>query len=117
LQLLSSPTITPSKGKRREWTAKVDESLILGLFEDKKRRGTESDDDSNECDDEENEDEENWNEIVKSILDRTPVQCLRRYMRHLNQIETTGTDLNGKKHSRDVILKNTGILLFNEKLL
>merc|ERR1712238_602659 len=91
---LCSSIITPSKKEKRVWTAQEDESLMLALLEDKKRRETESGDDSNECDVEEDEDEEDWDEIAKSVPNRTPVQCLRRYMRHLNQKNGGGRPSN-----------------------
>uniref|UniRef100_A0A7S4R1F3 Uncharacterized protein n=1 Tax=Ditylum brightwellii TaxID=49249 RepID=A0A7S4R1F3_9STRA len=77
----SSDDKPASKKSKSQWTAVEDEILMLAVLADKKRREEEIDED----DEDEEEEEEDWDEIAKAVPGRTPVQCLRRYMRHLNQ--------------------------------
>jgi len=90
-----------SKKAKQQWSPQEDEALMLAVIADKKRREmekSESDDDDEKDDDDErdeDEDEEDWDEIAKSVLLKTPVQCLRRYMRYLNKKGGSGESALG----------------------
>lgn len=78
------PRITlgpPTKRDRRPWTAQEDETLMLAVLEERKRREMDVD----ESDDEDSDDEEDWDAIAFAVSGRTAIQCLRRYNRHLNR--------------------------------
>jgi len=79
-----------AKKQKRSWNAKEDENLMLAVLEDKKRRDLEADESDEDQSDE--SDEEDWDEIAKAMPGRTPVQCLQRYMRHLNRLATIKID-------------------------
>lgn len=80
------PQTTSSKKQRRVWEAKEDETLMLAVLKDKQRLDLEADEsDEDEDEDSDESDEEDWDEIAKAVPGRTPVQCLQRYMRHLNR--------------------------------
>mmetsp|Transcript_7929 Transcript_7929/g.9082 ORF Transcript_7929/g.9082 Transcript_7929/m.9082 type:complete len:568 (+) Transcript_7929:398-2101(+) len=63
---------SPAKKPRLLWTDKEDDDLLKAVWTDRKRRGEEEDED---------DEEEDWDEIAKSISGKTPVQCLRRYLK------------------------------------
>lgn len=71
----------PKRLAKVEWAPVEDEALMLAVIADRKNRGVEADEDE----------EEDWDEISKDIEGKTPVQCLRRYMRHLNRKEGGGS--------------------------
>lgn len=79
-----APQTTSSKKPRRVWAAREDEALMLAVLDDKKRNDMELDE-SEEDDGSDESDDEDWDEIAKSVPGRTPVQCLQRYMKHLNR--------------------------------
>jgi len=76
-------TSTPSKRKR--WDAKEDETLMLAVLGERNR--LESVDDKDLVTGE--SDEEDWEEIAKSVPMRTAVQCLQRFVMHLNRSYST----------------------------
>ena len=63
-----------SKRKKTDWTATEDEALIIAVLEAKKKKN-----------DEESSDDEDWDDIAEAVPNKTAVQCLQRYMRHLNK--------------------------------
>lgn len=75
--------ISSAKKDKKPWTPAEDEALMLAVLDDKKRREVEADE-SEEDGRVDEDDEEDWDEIAESVPGRTPVQCLRRYMRALN---------------------------------
>lgn len=58
------------KKAKAVWTAEEDDSLLKAVKKERADRAAERD----------AEDEEDWDEIAKSVLGKTPVQCLKRYM-------------------------------------
>ena len=58
------------KKSRVTWSDVEDGKLLKAVLEDKQDREAEGD----------TEDEEDWDEIAKNIPNKTPVQCLKRYM-------------------------------------
>jgi len=61
-----------AKKPRLLWTDKEDSDLLTAVWADRKRRGEEE---------QEDDEEEDWDEIAKSVPGKTPVQCLRRYLK------------------------------------
>lgn len=59
-----------SKKSKSAWSAAEDNALLKAVVEDQTDRDAEGNGD----------DEEDWDEIAKSIPNKTPVQCLKRYM-------------------------------------
>ncbi|CAB9503764.1 expressed unknown protein [Seminavis robusta] len=60
----------PAGKKKSAWTASEDDALLKAVIEDQQDREAEGNGDE----------EEDWDEIAKSIPNKTPVQCLKRYM-------------------------------------
>ena len=69
------------KRPKQQWSAQEDEALMLAVLADKGKR----EEDRSESDESEEEEEEDWDDIAGSVPGKTPVQCLRRYMRYLNK--------------------------------
>lgn len=65
------------KKKKSEWTPGEDEALMLAVMEVRKKNSGELE--------EVVDDEDDWDEIANLISGRSAVQCLQRYMRHLNR--------------------------------
>lgn len=63
------------------WTAEEDESLLVAVLRDRRKRGIFKQDENDSADD----DDDDWDEIAKAIPQRTPVQCLKRFMKHLTR--------------------------------
>lgn len=80
-----SRTSSNNKKEKKTWTPIEDEALLLAVVADKTRHKVRVD--------ESEEDEEDWDEIAKSVLGRTPVQCLRRYMRLNHKAGDTNTSI------------------------
>ena len=59
-----------SKKSKSTWTDAEDDALLKAVLEDQQDRDAEGNGD----------DEEDWDEIAKAIPNKTPVQCLKRYM-------------------------------------
>lgn len=59
------------KKSRILWTDTEDDELLRAVVADRKKRGADEDDD----------DEDDWDEIAKAVSGKTPVQCLRRFMK------------------------------------
>lgn len=74
-----SPKRTSTKAT---WSPAEDEALMLAVIEDRKNRGVSPEEDE----------EEDWDEIAKAVPDKTPVACLRRYMR-LNRKEGSASSI------------------------
>ena len=89
----------PTKRDKRRWNAKEDETLMLAVLEERKRREMDVD----ESDDEDSEDEEDWDAIAFAVSGRTAIQCLRRYNRHLNRKdeESEGKSQKSNKESAE----------------
>eukprot|EP00559_Dactyliosolen_fragilissimus_P000594 CAMPEP_0184865704 /NCGR_PEP_ID=MMETSP0580-20130426/18807_1 /TAXON_ID=1118495 /ORGANISM="Dactyliosolen fragilissimus" /LENGTH=554 /DNA_ID=CAMNT_0027364999 /DNA_START=116 /DNA_END=1780 /DNA_ORIENTATION=- len=85
-----APHSSSFKKEKKSWTPSEDEALMLAVIKDNKRREIEADESDTDQSEDDNED---WDEIAKAVPGRTPVQCLRRYMRHLNSRETFEKDL------------------------
>ena len=62
---------SPPKRQKVSWTAKEDDALLKAVVEERKKRETSG----------EEEEEEDWDEIAKSCAGKSPVQCLKRYMK------------------------------------
>jgi hypothetical protein len=62
--------LSPKKS-RILWTDTEDDELLRAVVADRKKRGADEDDD----------DEDDWDEIAKAVSGKTPVQCLRRFMK------------------------------------
>lgn len=78
----STSTSTPGvKRKKQDWTAVQDETLMLAVSAFRK---TKKDLDGVDWKFGE-EDDDDWDEIARDVPGKSPVQCLQRYMRHLNK--------------------------------
>jgi hypothetical protein len=71
----SSPDRNRDKRAKIEWTNKEDDTLLKAVLSDRQSRKAEDDTD----DDEESDDD--WDEIAMSLPDKSPVQCLQRYLK------------------------------------
>jgi Myb-like DNA-binding domain len=60
----------PSSKKKSAWTAVEDDILLKAVVEDQQDRDADGNGD----------DEEDWDEIARAVPNKTPVQCLKRYM-------------------------------------
>ena len=69
------------KKSKVSWSATEDDALLKAVLEDNQDREAEAG---------EAEDEEDWDEIAKSMIGKTPVQCLKRYM-IINRRESGGS--------------------------
>ena len=85
--------------EKKPWTAEEDEILMIALLAERKKReaekGDSDDEDTHEDNDSEDDGEEDWDEIAKNVPGRTPVQCLRRYIKTLSKVpESTEKETN-----------------------
>lgn len=97
----ATPAKAQDKKSKNTWTAAEDDALLKAVLEDQQDREAEGNGD----------DEEDWDEIAKAVPDKTPVQCLKRYMA-LNkngtdptesaQSETPDGKLTAKKARKDI---------------
>ena len=60
----------PEKKSKNAWTVTEDDHLLKAVYEDRQDREAEGNGD----------DDEDWDEIAKLMPNKTPVQCLKRYM-------------------------------------
>lgn len=111
----SDATTQPPKSKKAKqlWTAQEDEALMLAVIADKKRREMEKSESDDEDGDEEDEDEDDWDDIATAVPGKTPVQCLRRYMRYLNKKggsrgSASGGDMTSKEDTEEEQGKRKG---------
>uniref|UniRef100_A0A7S2UHY9 Uncharacterized protein n=2 Tax=Attheya septentrionalis TaxID=420275 RepID=A0A7S2UHY9_9STRA len=92
-----------AKKAKTEWSAAEEEVLMLAVLNERRRKKEEGGD--QEDDDDE---EDDWDEIAKSVTGRTPVQCLKKYMK-LNQKDEVeieeADDSNESKASATAISK------------
>lgn len=58
------------KKSKAVWTAAEDDALLKAVVEDQQDREAEGD----------GEEEEDWDEIAEAVPEKSPVQCLKRYM-------------------------------------
>lgn len=78
----SSPSTSRKKSKKRPWTTEEDASLMEIVLATRSEQEEGSGGSNPEVTDE--EDDDDWDEISKSVLDRTAVQCLQRFL-HLEK--------------------------------
>ena len=76
---------TEKKKSKSTWTAAEDDALLKAALEDQQDREAEGNGD----------DEEDWDEIAKAVPNKTPVQCLKRYMSLNKKLESKGADSAG----------------------
>lgn len=83
-----------AKKAKTEWTNKEDDTLLKAVLSDRQRRKAEEDTD----DDEEFDDD--WDEIAMALPDKSPVQCLQRYLKlNSKPTATKATDDDAKKNA------------------
>jgi hypothetical protein len=61
-------TSDDAKKAKVAWTASEDDALLKAVLEDQDAREPDADE------------EEDWDEIAKTVPEKTPVQCLKRYL-------------------------------------
>jgi hypothetical protein len=76
---MSPPGRNQEKKVKIEWTSKEDDTLLKAVLSDRTSRKAEDDDDDD--DGEESDDDDDWDEIAMSLPDKSPVQCLQRYLK------------------------------------
>ena len=74
----SSPSTSRKKSKKRPWTTEEDASLMEIVLAARSEQEEGSGGSNPEVTDE--EDDDDWDEISKSVPDRTAVQCLQRFL-------------------------------------
>lgn len=57
-----------AKKAKVSWTASEDDALLKAVLDDQNNREPDADE------------EEDWDEIAKNVQEKTPVQCLKRYL-------------------------------------
>ena len=70
--------LSPSEKKSTRiplWSDADDDELLRAVVADRKKRGVGTNEEQND------EEEDDWDEIAKSVPGKTPVQCLRRFMK------------------------------------
>jgi hypothetical protein len=76
---------TQEKKSKSAWSAAEDDALLKAVVEDQQDREAEGNGD----------DDEDWDEIAESVPNKTPVQCLKRYMSLNKKLESKGQDSAG----------------------
>ncbi len=104
----SSAETKRSKRKGRQlWTAKEDEALMIAVLEERKTRDEkEEDEDDLEEDDFEEEEEDweviDWDMIAALVTGRSPVECLKRYLKHKKRHEVKAVNTSMHPGNIDV---------------
>lgn len=94
-----------TKKEKKSWTAEEDETLMIAILNETNNRALESRNigEKHDKDNDNSEDgEEDWDEIAKSLPGRTPVQCLRRYMKTLSRVPDAGNKGTSERASQGI---------------
>lgn len=85
----NSTSTSGVKRKKQDWTAVQDETLMLAVSAFRK---TKKDLDGVDWKFGE-EDDDDWDEIARDVPGKSPVQCLQRYMRHLDKKDESSSSV------------------------
>ena len=104
--------LPPPNEKKTDWSAFEDEALMLSVLAvRRKKRDEQSTADDRQSDNEEDDDDD-WDEISEAVPGKTAVQCLQRYMRHLNKKSSFSKPVKDEIERKD---SQSGSLSGNEE--